>query len=263
MTPWHVGRALVRVVFVAMIVGGARLLTAQPGPLGCRCATNAQAEGSGYGMRGNRCEGLLRRPVKASAVATVVSFTEWFEEFDTRVRRQITLEWTVPDTHRIHLSASGHGPLSSYRMDTDCAPRGRSYGWPIDMLGSLRLSKKDIGVLASARYRIGSEDRPVLVPLRLSQQRPPIRARTYQLVILPHAEIREVMVRVVPLNRDGSRPSAGQYTKLDRSYYPAAFPIAIPIPRPSTAGLHLVEIGLVRPRSGTQLLAVTFYNSGR
>ena len=252
---------------ILVVVVGPRLGAAQPPAGRCGCTPSplikpAPGDGSSYRMRDDRCEGVSLRDVAAPSAGVVLSFTESFEDFDVRSARMLRLEWTSPGGRGTRLTAFGQGPLSSYRMDTECADGVTSYRWPTDVLAALRLSKRDIGLLASLSYRIGSDDRLVLVPLRVSPRDVASRSRAYNLVVLPSAEVQEVGFRITPLDARGVRRSSGPYQKLDRSYFPSMFPIVVTIPKPATAGFYLAEVGLVRPGRGSYLLPVTFYSSG-
>jgi len=255
------GRASVCTLVVAILVA-----TSSASKCGCNPSKDIRPAPTtrSYQNLGDRCEGVSLQDVAASPrLGTIVSFTESFEDFNPAVGRAISLEWTPLAGRQTTLMARGLQPLSSYRMDTECAAGIKTYRWPVDVLAALGLSKRHIGVLASTLYRVGSVERSVLIPLRVSQQKAATRSQTYQLVIAPGARLQEVGFRISRLNADGTPRATSQYQKVAQAYYPAMFPVVVQIRRPAAAGLYLVEVGMTFTSGSSYVAALRFYNSSK
>jgi len=132
----------------------------------------------------------------------VASFTELFEDFDPSSLGNLSVEWSHPVETTIHLRAYALREKLYYQMDA-VVPAGRnSYLWPGDVLNALQLSKRDIGVVAFTEYRVGAVNRTLYVPLRI-RQKGRERSGSYQLVLVPGSELKEVFFSLAQVGADG------------------------------------------------------------
>ena len=125
---------------------------------------------NGYRLRGDRCEGIYIEDV-AAPILRVTSLTESFD-YDLTQNNALLVEWTAPGDGGVRLKAQiKHLKYNThYRMDTVRPPGNQLYTWPSDLLASLDLSSKNIGVVGWTRYAVGPNERNVYVPLRIRQQ---------------------------------------------------------------------------------------------
>ena len=101
----------------------------------------------------------------------------------------------------------------------------------------------------------------VYLPLRIKQKAPTSKGRSYQLLILPGEELRQVFISLAPVKPDGSR---GAFVVRDHSlggsYYPAERPVMIDIPELKKAGIYDLEIGATLRAGGSWSTQVWFYH---
>lgn len=211
----------------------------------------------GYQLRGDRCEGVYIRKVAGSTF--VASFTESFENFDPTASQSLLLEWTPPSKASVHVRAYSLRQKVYYRMDTDRPAESTSYAWPPNLLSTLDLKKKDLGVVAWISKLVGDQD--VYLPLRIKQKAPAGNTRRYQLILLPGEELTQVFISLAPLKPDGS---LGAFIVRDSaqggSYLPAERAIMIDIPELKQAGIYSLEIGATLRAGGSWTTKFLFYH---
>jgi hypothetical protein len=258
--------ALVRCAVLALVA-----LPAGGGPGGVRAAENPcdpalpplESNPYGYRLRGDRCEGLYAREVGAASLA-LVSLTETFADYDARSGRPLIVEWSPParDT-AIHLRAVGLRRRLYYRMDAIRPAGTTAYEWSPGLLSALGITRPELGIVGSARLRVGALERTVYLPVRVAQQSRPPRGRAHALLVMPGAEASEVFVSIAPVGADG-RPLAflrdGQ--PLGHGYYPAERGVEIPLTGLPAPGIYYVEIAATFRAGETASLALWLQHPG-
>jgi hypothetical protein len=216
----------------------------------------------GYRLRGDRCEGIYVREVAGSLALVVVSFTESFEDFDPSSTKNIEIEWARFGSESIRLRAHGLTYKLHYRMDAIRSPEETTYVWSSNLLGALGIRKQDIGIVGRTIQSVNGTKREVYLPLRISQQANPARSPTYRLVLLPGEELKDVLLSLAQLGRDGRGDVYLQKDKpLGYSYYPAERPVSILLPELNTPGVYRLDIGAVLARGGSSAETIWFYHS--
>jgi hypothetical protein len=196
----------------------------------------------GYGMHGDRCEGIYIQPVAGTAL-WLASLTESFEPYDLTSRADLVVEWTPPGDRRIRLRAQGIKRDLYYRMDAIRPAESRSYRWPSDLLSAERVTADRIGVLGWARYPIGGVEQDVYVPLRITQHSPAPPFDTVDLVLFPTVELTEVYLTIAALEDDGRpRRSIVQGDSLGYGFYPAGRAVHVKLRQLRDPGLYYVEL---------------------
>lgn len=240
------GRALVRALAGAWLLALPTLAVGQ----GCDPALpRNDQQVTGYRPRGDRCEGVYKRQV-ASFGVQLVSLSSPSDVGDLCVPGQpVHMTWpAVPgavSAGPIHLQAESLRQLLYYRLDADRPPGTASYEWPTDPRCSndVRLTSRDVGLLARAPYLLGARKVDVLLPVGLTRTvgtplRPP-----YQAVLLPGRRLREVYVSVwrhgnieAPTRIVSDRP-------LSMRPYPPGQRVAVPLSQADfgVAGLYRVR----------------------
>jgi hypothetical protein len=217
----------------------------------------------GYRLRGDRCEGIYVKEVGGTTLL-VASLTESFEEHDLTSNHNLLVEWTAPEAGEVRLRTYSLRRKLYYRMDTVRPPGSTSYPWPLSMLAALNIPKRDIGVVGWTQYTVGKTERSVYVPLRISQQRQPLRSGHYQLVLLPSRELTEVFVTLAAVGADGDPAAFLQDgTALGYGFYPAERGITIPLANLQMPGIYYLELGATLQGGGVTTVALWFYHASK
>jgi len=193
----------------------------------------------GYRLRVDRCEGLYVQPVAVTPLM-VASFGRIQIPEALPVGGALLVEW-MPESGTVRLRAHSLKSKTYYRMDSRQPDGSRAYRWPTDVLRALKLTAKDVGMVAWTERNIGGASRMVYLPVRVGQSPAP-GEDVYELVLVPGNELSEVFV-VLSNIRDGQRAQVTDPKPLRYGFYPAGRSIRIPIgplPRPGT---YVVEIG--------------------
>jgi hypothetical protein len=224
------------------------------------------AQSSGYRPRGDRCEGIYKRPV-ASFGVELVSLTAQSELADLcGPGGAVFMIWPAPmaglsGAGPIHVQAESLRRQLYYRLDVDRQSSASSFQWPQDPRCSneVSLGAPDLGILARASAMLGAKPIRVLLPVGLSRQptapvRPP-----YQAVLMPGRRLREVYVSVW---RYGSGPTPTPVVSerpLSMKPYPAGTRVTIPL-----TAAEVQQPGVYRVRASVEFdsgetEAVEFY----
>ena len=220
--------------------------------------TQPAASPLGYRLRGDRCEGIYVQEVSGTPLV-VASLTDGFAPFDLKTVQRLLLTWSAPADAELHLRALGLRRKLYYRMDA-LRPRGESsYAWSAELLGALRIPQPDLGIVGWTRQRVGSFERDVYVPVRVSERDSVSTSSTYTLILLPAVPLSEVYVSLAPVESNG-RP--GRYIRdeepLKYNYYPSEQAIEIPIVKPPTPGIYYVLIGATLTNGGSLTTEIWF-----
>ncbi len=248
--------------------------------LGCPVGAGAQepcdprlvrppGEPFGYGLRGDRCEGLYVREVAGSGGLLVASFTEPFEHFDfgpggsPGPGGSLHLEWTAPRNAEVRLRGFSLRRKLYYRMDTIRPPGTTTYVWSADVLASLKMRSQELAIVGWTSQALGGRTQEVYVPLRVGRQGPRPRSGRYLLVLLPGADLTEVFITLSTVGADGR---AGAFLKRDEplgyGYYPAERGITVPLPELKAPGIYQLQAGATLTRGGSAARSLLFYHPG-
>ncbi len=214
----------------------------------------------GYSPRGNRCEGIYIQEV-SSTTLSVVSFTEFFEDYDLASAKELLVEWNAPGAENVRLRAQGIRRKLYYRMDTVLPADSANYTWSSNILSALSIRKQDIGVIGWGFYPLGKTEQQIYLPLRIRQQDTPGGSGSYQLVLLPGRELTEVYTSLALIEADGLARSFLQDGKpLKYGYYPAGRGFTIPISSLETSGIYYLEVGATLKGGGSTTEELWFYH---
>ncbi len=232
---------------VAALVGGV------PAPAQPRCdpqLTPRSSDPLRYMLRDNRCEGRYLAEVSSSTV-TVVSLTSAFEDFDPVATPELVVSWTPAAPGAVLVRAVALKPREYYRMDGVRAD-GSTFRWPTGVLASLRLARRDLGVVAWTPLAVGDERRDVFLPARVAARAVPTPGRSYRVVLWPGRELTEVYLSLAAVGADGRvREWLFEGRALKHGFYPAERGIAteLPVSDFKRAGVYYLEVGAA-PRQG-------------
>ncbi|MEJ7737669.1 MAG: hypothetical protein WKF97_09605 [Chitinophagaceae bacterium] len=214
-----------------------------------------------YRDRGDRCEGIYIKQVSSTPLL-VASFNEHFDEYDVNSGKALKIEWDRPPNNKaIHVRTQSIKYGLHYRMDTYRPSGQTAYMWPSDILASMKILKKDIGVVGITQLLIGQKQRDVYLPLRISKEGKVPRTGKYTLLLLPGVELSEIYITVASVGTDG-RPAKffSKGKELGYGYYPAERSVEIPISAPKDTRICYLEIGAKKKSGGTQTIECWFYN---
>jgi hypothetical protein len=215
------------------------------------------------GIQGDRCEGIYIREV-ASTPLLVASLTEWFEDFDPAAGGDLLMEWTAPGNAGIHLRAYTLKHRLYYRMDSLRPAGSNSYIWQPSLLSTLKLTKKDLGIVAWTSHPVGKQQRDVYLPLQIKQRAKVSKSQGYQLVLLPGVELSEVFLSLAPVKSDGEPGTfIKNAQKLGYGYYPAERGIPISITELKTPGIYHLKIGAELRAGGSSTTQIWFNHRGK
>jgi hypothetical protein len=193
----------------------------------------------GYRLRGDRCEGVYIQPVSATPLI-VASFGHINAPDVLPANAELLVEW-APAGREVRLRATSSKPKAYYRMDSLQPAKLHSYRWPADVLAALKLSMKDIGVVAWTQQKVGMTIRDVYLPVSIG--RPLAGPDTlYDLVLVPGDELNEVFVSLSELRAGTDKVPLSDAKPLKYGFYPAGRSIRIPIGPVTKPGTYLVEI---------------------
>lgn len=218
----------------------------------------------GYRDRGNRCEGLYIEKVGGTTLL-LASFTESFEQYDSRSGKPIRIEWNRPlGNSTVRVRAQGLNSRLYYRMDTVQPAGSTSYTWPSHVLASLNIGANDIGVLGSTKRAVGQTERDIYLPVRISQAGRAIRKGSYQLIILPGVELQEMFITLATTQADGQPAKfIKDGEKLGYGFYPAERRIEIPVTGLTNPGTYYLHIGATIKSGGSATIEFWFEHSNR
>ena len=216
-----------------------------------------------YRQRGDRCEGVYGQNVAGSSTLRVASLVESLEAFDDTSSLPLRVEWTPPPSEAVMLRASAIRAGLYYRMETVHPIAGSSFAWPADVRRPLRISSADVGVTGTASMSIGGARKEVLVPLRISQRRPPARSSSYRLTLWPTVGLSKVLMTVATTGADGTPTRYLQRdAELGYGVYPAERPIVVRLPALTERGVYLVRVAATREGSGGVTRSILLYHAG-
>jgi len=235
---------------------------AQPGS--CEPSIKAPSLDSPYSyrLRIDRCEGIYAREV-AGDTLMIASLTRQFEDFTPTAGGRLRLSWELARPLPVRLAASSLRPHFYYRMDS-VRPVGTSvYDWPTDVLAALKVTKADLGVVATALLPLAGGAQDFYVPLRVGASSAAAKGGPVQLVVVSDVELSEVYVSVSLLAPDGQPlRTIRKNERLGYGDYPAERGIPINLSSLGAAGLYQVDIGATLVSGGSANLRFRFYHGG-
>lgn len=252
---------------------GLSLLVQQPAPPTPRAARARAACDSlvktrasdplSYRERGDRCEGVYAQDVSGSSSLLVASLVESFEAIDDTSSLPLRVEWAPPAGEAVALRAYSIRPGLFYRMETAHPIAASPYVWPASVLQALRIASADIGVTGSAAHMVNGEPRAVLVPLRISQRKAPIRTARYRVTIWPSVELSDVFVTLATTGADGQPV---RYLQRDENlaygFYPAEHAIDILLQPLGARGIYFVRVAAMLKRGGSASSTFLLFHAG-
>ena len=216
-----------------------------------------------YRQRGDRCEGVYGENVSGSSVLRVASLVESVETFDDSSSLPLRIEWTSPRGEAVMVRAAAIRAGLYYRMETARPIAATHYAWPSDVRRALRIGRADLGLTGSTTTALGGTNQEVLVPLRVSQRRPPVHSTSYRLTLLPSVGLSEVYVTVASTRPDGKPASYLQRDeKLGYGFYPAERAIDVRLPSLTERGVYFVGISATREGGGGATRNFLLYHAG-
>ncbi len=217
-----------------------------------------------YHTIGNRCEGVYVQPLGSTSLQ-VVSFTEFFENYDLTSSKPLQVDWETPTgSTSVHLRAQGIKRKLYYRMDASSAP-DKPFSWPVNVLASLNIEKNDIGVVALTKDSVLGKQKDIYVPVRISQNATEgSRNSNYTITVLPGLEISEIYISIAQPEIDG-RPERmiKKKEKLGYGYYPADRSIDIPISGIQERGVYRMQIDATLRNGNSTSIEIWFFIPGR
>jgi hypothetical protein len=215
-----------------------------------------------YGRRGDRCEGLYVKEVSGSGGLQVASFVESGTPFEIATGERLQVAWSQPGEAAVRLRATALQRRVYYRMDV-VRDRARSFEWPADVLVSLGLQPRDVGVVGWVERPVRGTVEEVYVPLRLGKAAAPARTGRYVLRVVPAAELVELYVTLTALDGSGRETRTIQRdVPLGYGFYPAERAVSITLPSLPEPGLYRIHLGATLRRDGPPAnRAIVFYHA--
>jgi|RhiMetdeSRZDD1v2_1073273.scaffolds.fasta_scaffold03607_14 hypothetical protein len=222
------------------------------------------AQSSGYRPRGDRCEGIYKRPVSSFGVQ-LISLTAQTDLPDLCGSAPVYMVWpvaaAVSGAGPIHVQAESMRPLLYYRLDVDRQASVQSFQWPPDPRCNNEVSLKpaDLGILSRTAGTLGGKPIEVFLPVGLAQQ-PTASARPpYQASLMPGRRLREVYVSIWRYGTGTAPTPIVSERPLSMRPYPAGTRVTIPF-----SAADLPQPGLYRVRASVEfdageIEAVEFY----
>ncbi len=225
-----------------------------------RTATDALA----YGRRGERCEGLYIKEVSGGGGLQVASFTEPPASFEIAHGERLQVAWTSPDAAAVRLRAVALQRRVYYRMDV-VRDRGPAFEWPADVLVSLGLQPRDVGIVGWVERTIGGRTEEIYVPLRVGKATAPERTGRYVVRVVPAAELTELYVTLAALDASGRETLViKRDVPLELGFYPAERAVSVPLPALPQSGLYRLRLGATLRRAGPPANRdIVFYHAGK
>jgi hypothetical protein len=216
-----------------------------------------------YRMRGERCEGVYIKEV-AGSILRIVSFTGYVEDYDLAASSKLTIEWPHAVDAATHIRMHSLKRKLYYRMDTVRPPSSAWFEWPTDVLTTLNISRKDLGVTGWILNFVGETRQRVYLPLRVTQKQQPVVSESYRLVLMPGREFTEVFISLATVGVDGL-PDVflREGEALNYGFYPAEREIIIPIRHLKGEGIYFTEIGATLKSGGAASVQIWFYHPGK
>ena len=196
-----------------------------------------------YGRRGDRCEGVYIKEVAGSGGLQVASFVETGTPFEIASGERLQVAWSQPGEAAVRLRAVALQRRVYYRMDV-VRDRARTFEWPADVLVSLGLQPRDVGVVGWVERPVQGSVQEVYVPLRLGKAAAPARTGRYVLRVVPAAELVELYVTLTALDASARETRTIQRdVPLGYGFYPAERAVNIPLPPLPAPGLYSIHLG--------------------
>lgn len=203
-----------------------------------------------YQPRSDRCEGIYIGQVSGSTLE-IVSFTSAFADYSLESENALFVAWPSFGSEDVHLRGRSLEPKIYYRMDSVRPAGSASYRWPVEILASLRIHKRLLGVVGTIQRQVGSRKRSVLVPLRIAQGEHAPAPGPYKLLARPSVELEEVYVTLAALNADGKvRVYLMDDKALEFGFYPAERVFDVPLPDDLQPGIYKLSIAASLVDSG-------------
>ena len=219
-----------------------------------------------YQMREGRCEGIYAQQVGTVSL-DLRSFVEGFGSFDPEKDERLDLTWKPPNGVKgdVRLRAFSLKAPPYYRMDTAQPAAQGSYRWPSDVLASVELGDKDLGVIAWLTLP-GPADRAREVYLPLRAGLPKASNDGYQVTFVPSKKLKKVLVTLREIDERGTvikalfsnKDIGGEFP-----HFPSKMPTVIPTGKIGPAGYYRLEIKATAASGDFVTSDIDFYHSGK
>ena len=214
-----------------------------------------------YGRRADRCEGKYVKEVAGGGLL-VASFVESGTPFEISSGERLQVAWSQPGEAAVRLRAVALQRRVYYRMDV-VRDRARTFEWPADIMVSMGLQPRDLGVVGWVERPVRGAVEEVYVPLRLGKAAAPARTGRYVLRVVPTAELVELYVTLTTLDGSGRETRAIQRdVPLGYGFYPAERAVSITLPPLPEPGLYKIHLGGTLRREGPPAnRTIVFYHA--
>jgi len=108
---------------------------------------------------------------------------------------------------------------------------------------------------------VGGAEHDVYLPLQIAQKNKPAPSRSYRLVVIPGAELKELYVTISTATSDG-RPLITNGEPLGYGYYPPNRTVEIPVLDPPKPGIYRLQVGAMLRDGLAATEELWFYHSG-
>lgn len=211
------------------------------------------SQASGYQLRGDRCEGIYKRPVASFGIQLVSLTASTSLTNICSAGGPVYMTWPAGAAQEgrapVHVMAESLRPLLYYRLNVDRQPNTTSFPWPSSPRcnNDVALKAGDIGILARTRLTLGARQVDVLLPVGLSgEPTTPIRP-PYQAALMPGRRLREVYVSLWRYGGGSTPTPIFSERALGLRPYPAGTRVTIPL-----SPNDLTQPGLYRVRASVE-----------
>jgi len=215
-----------------------------------------------YQDRGDRCEGTYALQVGASPYIQLVSLTDRFPNVEPRTVNTLDLVWRAPaNAPAVQLRGTSLKYQLYYRMDAARPASDRRFRWPTNLLKSVDLLRREIGVLSWTPVTMARHRQVVYLPLTVvGGPGPQGEGRGIEAVVVPSVELSEVYCSITRYDRNVDHPvNVMPRQPLRFGAYPADAPIAFTISARATSPWYLVELSGVVATGGSVGTRFWFY----
>ena len=212
------------------------------------------AQSTGYHPRGDRCEGVYKRPVASFGIQLVSLTAQSGVSSICTAGEPTHMIWPAATPAAlgagpVHVMAESLRPLLYYRLDVDRQAGASAFEWPQDPRCSndVALTAGDVGILARTHMTLRAKPIEVLLPVGLSRQPTAAVRPPYQAALMPGRRLREVYVS---LWLYGSAPNPTPVIverALSMRPYPAGTRVTIPFSAEDVA-----QPGVYRARASVE-----------
>ena len=136
-------------------------------------------------------------------------------------------------------------------------------GAVLAVLAGIGLGRARLGVLGNMEWPFAGRKQRVLLPLRIGQGGGAAAEESYELVIRPGVELREIYLSLAAVGDDGTEQEyLIDEEALNYHYYPAERAVSVPLPPLSRAGLYYILIAAELASGADSTVEAYFHHPG-